>query len=233
MNYITFAGVSSSDYKIGISGSGTYGAPERDIETVSVPGRSGDLYIDNNRFKNITVTYPAFISSDFGKRFGGFRAFMMSQKGYQRLEDTYHPDEYRLAIFTGPMDPDVKVLNRSGEFDISFNCKPQRWLKSGEEPITLTASGSIFNPTLFDAKPLLRLYGTGTITIGNFGITVSSASTYTDIDCEIMEAYKGSTNCNGNISLTGSDFPKISPGANTVTISGFSSVVIYPRWWTL
>lgn len=233
MNFITFAGVDSSDFNIGISGSGTFSAPERDIEQISVPGRDGDLLFDNGRYKNITVSYPAFISKNFVSKFDAFRAFMMSQRGYQRLEDTYHPGEYRMAEFRGPLNPDVKVLNIAGEFELNFNCKPQRWLKVGEKPITLTATAVIHNPTYYDAKPLIRAYGTGSITIGDNTITVDTADDYTDIDCEIMEAYCGTTNCNDNITLSGDDFPVLEPGDNTVTIADFTSVVIWPRWWTL
>ena len=48
-----------------ISGSGTFNAPEMDITTVEIPGRNGDLTISNNRFRNITVEYPAFIRKQF------------------------------------------------------------------------------------------------------------------------------------------------------------------------
>ena len=50
---------------------------------------------------------------------------------YQRLEDDYHPDEYRMAIFTGPLDFDTRFLNRSGETTLNFNCKPHRYIKAG------------------------------------------------------------------------------------------------------
>lgn len=232
-NYISFAGKDSTEFNIGISGSGTFDAPERDVEQISIPGRSGDLLIDNKRFKNITITYPAFISKNFKQNFDAFKAFMLTNIGYQRLEDTYHPNTYRMAEFRGPINPDVKVLNIAGEFDLSFNCKPQRWLKVGEEPIELTESATVNNPTLYEAKPLIRAYGTGYITIGGETLTVTSADEYTDLDCEAMEAYKESTDCNSNITLSGNEFPVLSSGDNEIIISGFSQVVITPRWWTI
>lgn len=232
-NYISFAEKDSTEFNIGISGSGTFDAPERDIEQISIPGRSGDLLIDNNRFKNITITYPAFISKDFKDNFDAFKAFMLSNIGYQRLEDTYHPNFYRMAEFRGPISPDVKVLNIAGEFDLSFNCKPQKWLKVGEETIELTESTTINNPTLYEAKPLIRAYGTGYITIGDETITVTTADEYTDLDCEAMEAYMGSTDCNSNITLSGDAFPVLSSGDNEIVISGFTQVDITPRWWTI
>ena len=60
--YLTFNGKNSAEFGVWISGGGTYNAPARDVEMVSVPGRNGDISYDNGRFQNVAVTYPAFIS---------------------------------------------------------------------------------------------------------------------------------------------------------------------------
>ena len=64
---------------------------------------------------------------------------------------------------------------------------------------------------------------------------ITSASSYTDIDCDLQECYKDSlaTNCNGNVVLTSGSFPKLNPGTNAVTLSGISKLVITPRYWIL
>ena len=170
MTYLTFNGRDSKDFGVYISGSGTFDAPKRDTEAVAVPGRNGVLLFDNGRYENLTITYPAFISQDFAENFDAFKAFMLSQSGYHRLEDTYHPDEYRLASYEGPLAPEVGAINRYGHFDIVFNCKPQRYLKSGETAVTVARDATITNPTLFDASPLLEVYGYGDITLGNGGV---------------------------------------------------------------
>ena len=66
-NYLIYNGKNTLDFGIGISGSGTFSAPKRDLDTVSVPGRSGDLTMDNGRYNNITVTYPCYMYKDFAK----------------------------------------------------------------------------------------------------------------------------------------------------------------------
>lgn len=134
-NYLTFGGLKSNDHFVWISGEGTYGAPRRDVEYVSVPGRNGNLIIDNGRWENIEVTYPAFIPGDFDSHMNDFRMAMCKKLGYQRLEDTYHPDEFRMASFSEGIQTDMRQWNRSGAFDLVFNCKPQRFLKSGETPL--------------------------------------------------------------------------------------------------
>ena len=64
-------------------------------------------------------------------------------------------------------------------------------------------------------------------------MTITSADQYTDIDCEIMDAYKGATNCNGNIRTTDNKFPVLRAGQNNITKSGISRLEITPRWWTV
>lgn len=137
-NNLIFGGIDTADYGVWITGEGTFAAPERDVEVVSVPGRNGDLIVDNGRWKNIKVTYPAFIPNAFDDLIGPFRSAICKKRGYQRLEDTYHPDEFRMAAFSSGLTPKISgSFNRTGDFDITFNCKPQRFLKSGEDPIQL------------------------------------------------------------------------------------------------
>lgn len=107
-------------------------------------------------------------------------------------------------------------------------------MKSGEDSIDFTGSGILYNRTEFEAKPLLRVFGSGagSVGIGSQTITISSISEYVDIDCEIMDAYKGAVNCNGNVSFT--DDIVLKPGNNNIAKSGnISKVTIIPRWWII
>ena len=230
-NWLTFDGVSTKDFGVYINGAQTYDAPARSREVISVPGRNGDLIIDNGRYENTEVTYHAFIYRDFEVNVEGFRNLLLSRTSYKRIEDTYHPQEFRLGIYSGNFSADVVEWLEAGEFDLTFNCKPQRFLKSGEDAITFTSGGSLLNETMQTAKPLLRVYGTGTFTINGAMMTISSANVYTDIDCDLMDAFKGTTNCNGNISGT---FAALAPGDNAITLgSGITKIEITPRWWVL
>ncbi len=234
-NYLTFDGIQSNTYGVWISGTGTYNAPERDVEFIQIPGKSGDLIVDNGRFNNIEITYPAFISKNFDTRFDTFRALMLSKIGYFTLEDTYHPNEYRKAAIVGGFEAETGPYNKSGRFDITFNCQPQRYLKSGLTTVTFTANGTISNPTAYIAKPLVRVYGYGTVKIGGTTVTIATNSlSYIDLDCDAMDAFYGATNANQYITLSSSQFPALNPGSNGVTKSGnVTRIEITPRWFTL
>ena len=166
----SFDGTSSRNYGVYITGQGVFNAPERNVEMVDIPGRDGAYALDRGNFNNIEVTYPASIvadtEADFADAVSDLRNFLCSKVGYCRLEDEYNPNEYRMAIYKSGLEVSHEGL-QTGEFDITFECKPQRWLTSGETKQTLTSGNAITNPTLFPARPQLQVYGYGDITIGS------------------------------------------------------------------
>lgn len=248
---IFFNGKALSDFGLHCTGKDTFNSPEKDYETVEIPGRNGDLHIFNNRFKNVDLTYKVFIAGDewisggprkdFHLQMQNFRAWMLHSHGYKKLEDTYHPDEYRKALFKGPIETEAIFL-RAGEFDLTFNCMPQRFLKSGDKTFVIKKSnntqkdGEIENVTLFEARPFIRLYGKGRLTIGEVNVDVSSDYTnpYIDIDCDIQDAYYNDINCNKYITLYDGEFFTLKPGANPIKLgTGITKIEIIPRWWTV
>lgn len=233
--WLLFDDIRTDAYGVWISGTGTYNAPERDQEFITIPGRSGNFIVDNGRFENIEVTYPAFIARGFDTLFDPFRAAMLSKRGYKRLEDTYHPDHFRLASFSGPIEANTGTYNRSGSFDLVFNCKPQLYLKSGETAETMTISGRITNPTLYPARPIIRVYGTGALGVGSVTVTIAANPfPYIDLDCEAMDAHSGASNANQYITLSGDDFPTLGPGQTGIALPRtITQVEITPRWWTI
>lgn len=141
---LSFDGKNSRDYGVYITGEAVYNAPERDVELVTIPGRNGSFALDNGRFENIEVTYPAgifaYTEEDFRKAISDFRNLLCSRKGYVRLSDEYNPDEYRMAVYKSGLDVSPAQL-KAGEFDITFDCKPQRFLVSGEEAVEIGVWG--------------------------------------------------------------------------------------------
>lgn len=174
---LEFDGVSSRTYGVYITGEAVYNAPEREVEMISIPGRNGAFALDKGRFENIEVTYSAGIfadtETDFAEAVSDFRNFLCSRKGYVRLQDEYNPNEYRMAVYRSGLEVDSEQL-RAGEFAITFECKPQRFLTSGETAVTVTSGDTLTNPTLFESSPLLQVWGYGDISINSETITVVS-----------------------------------------------------------
>lgn len=176
-NSLIFGGVNSLDYGIYITGEAVYNAPERAVELVSIPGRDGALVLDKGYYENIEVTYPAGTygndQTSFAERVRAFRNAVASKKGYQRLTDTYNENEYRLALFVNGIEAEVKGNGRAGEFELIFNCKPQRFLMSGEATAEVADGEEFFNPTPFEASPLIMAEGYGTLTFNGYEIKIA------------------------------------------------------------
>lgn len=231
-NYLTFGSISTSSYHCFISGSGTFDAPEREYELIDVPGRDGALVGLEHRFQNIDVTYPAFIVTNFNTNMASLRSALLSQIGYQKLSDTYHTDEFRKALFTGEIKVDADHL-RAGQFDLVFNCKPQRYLTSGETKTTIVSTnGSITNPTLFPSLPLITVTGYGDLYINSQKITIANVYASVTIDSEMGDCYSGVNNANHAVTFQGNEFPTLVAGANATQMANtITKLEITPRWW--
>ena len=89
----------------------------------------------------------------------------------------------------------------------------------------------LLNPTLQNAKPLIEITGTGTITINDSEMVLDENTSSVIVDCEMEDAYEGTINRNGNLHVT-NGFPVLKAGENTVVVEG-CSIKLTPRWWRL
>ena len=177
---LIFGEVSALDYGIYIRGSGVYNAPARAVELIDIPGRNGSLTIDKGHYENITIEYPCFTHAEdqvaFRQKLNAFKNAILSQTGYQKLTDTYQPDEYRIALYASGLEVEPTTFNRSGDFTLKFNCKPQRYLSSGQQPIEVNDDDVVVNPTLYESSPLLMVEGYGDIEFNGYTINLVDGS---------------------------------------------------------
>ena len=173
----TFDGESSADYDVYLTGVGVFDSPERDVEMIEILGRNGNFALDRGRFRNVSVKYKIGMydlnESNFATKVSAFRNWLCSKVGYVRLSDDYNPNEYRMAVYASGFELKHDFLI-AGEAEITFDCKPQRWLTSGETATAVTSGGTLTNPTLFEASPLLEVVGYGNININGAEISVEN-----------------------------------------------------------
>lgn len=246
MGNVIFDGVSSLDLGIQVEHPPAYVIPEREYETVSIPGRNGDIFIDKGSYKNYDQPYEIAIGDlnrDFTELAERISMWLHPKPGYCRLEDSYSPDYYRLAMFNSEVDIE-NILFHAGRVTVNFNCKPQRYLKRGERSVIFSGSGTktLKNPTLQTASPIitLTLSSSSTSTASNFQIGSYTGSvkgvTSIVIDSELQDCYdiSGITNLNDKVTLGSGGFPKLVPGNNEISFSGYiTKMEVIPKWWTL
>ena len=141
----TFDGKSTREFGVYTTGKDVFNSPERAVEMISIPGRDGEYALDQGNFKNIEVNYRAGIvtdsTTDFAEAISNFRNWLASRKGYCRLTDEYNTEEYRMAVFKNAIALEHEGL-LTDEFDVTFDCKPQRYLAIGEELTEIGAWGN-------------------------------------------------------------------------------------------
>lgn len=225
--------INCKDYGVFVSDAGIYASPEPDYTSYEIAGRNGDLHINNGRYKNVDITYQAFIAHEFEDRFVPFRSAILSQEGYVRIEDDFQKDMYRLGRLKSGIEGKIKLARGIGTFELEFDCKPQWYLKSGENETVFTENGSILNPTVFPSKPLIRVYGKGTVTVGTNVFVINAAGTeFIEIDTDSKQAYEGVANRNSNIKVN--QWGSLTSGNNTITLgTGITKVTVKPRWYEL
>ena len=241
---IKWGGEDSTNYGIVVRESPVFDKPKRKQTVFSVPGRNGSILFQQDAFEDVVRTYKVWVSEDMQEDSGGVvsgllperisavTAWLNSKKGYQELEDSFEPDFFRLAYYSGD-DSFSDDLLQYGEAELRFVCRPERFLKTGKTAVTVTNGATMTNPTKFDAKPLIHIEGSGnvTVTFGGQSIT-ADVFDYINIDCDTMNAYRLTTE-NRNDKITGS-FPSLLSGDNTITISGTTTLVtITPRYFTI
>lgn len=232
---LEFDGINSTDNGIFITGEAVYNAPEREVEMISIPGRNGAFALDKGRYENITVTYPAGAfgtdQEEFARKIRSFRNLLASKNGYKRLVDTYHPDEYRMGIFKDAFEVEAVSNSKAGEFNIVFDCKPQRYLMSGEAKLSVNDGDMIYNPTPFESSPLLEVEGYGTIGFNGYEIELDNGYLgYTEIQKTFQFTPPLSKQLTSSLFNSTDDITvsrlAVRWGLNALDFNGFKSIIL-------
>ena len=238
--YLTFDGVASNTLGIILTKAPERPIPERKVDRVSVPGRNGDIIIEQDAWENVTLSYEIAyggnVFGDYSEDTGVIAAWLHGSSGYRRLEDTFDADHYRLATVIRDHDTE-SILARIGRATLEFDADPRRFLKSGETEITVASGDTLENPTVFTAKPRIEVLGTedgaGTITIGSKTISINQIADGMVLDCEHEKATDTAGTLNYSLRVSGS-YPVLAAGEQEITFTGdITSLKIIPNWWEL
>lgn len=230
---ITWHGVPSTEAPVVVEHPPGRVVPKRRMEIIDVPGRNGPVIISEDAFESVPQVYEVHIPPGVPDLALAIRGVIdwLCYPGYNRLEDSYEPEVYRIAFFEG--DTEIEnILNKAGKAEIEFTCKPERWLKVGEVPIVMTAATTLTNPTTRTAKPLITVKGSGSgvLKVGTYTLNLTDCNGVV-LDCDNEDVYKNGVNKNSTV--TG-DFPKLPAGSTNITWSGgITGLTVVPRWWTL
>lgn len=209
------------------------------VESQNVPGRNGALIYEYNSFKNRIGSALCYcLDDDVEMMIRAVNKFLFSKTGYRRLETSDDPYHFWLARISSGARIEQRA-RKLAPFEIVFDCKPQRFLKSGEVEANFSVAAEnkiIYNHTGFKSKPLIKVYGSGagTLKVGDRTVEIGQSGVSPVIlDCDTQNAYSSSYK-NLNKYVNAPEFPILIAGENKIVMSGnISTVEIVPRWWEL
>jgi phage-related protein len=126
LEYFTFGGTSSASFNFIIVDNDNLSGFENDFELVSVPGRTGDLIINNGRKKNKEINIKAYVDleglGDAKTVANNINNWLTGEVAYKPL--TFSDDLIKYeAIVVGAISI-TEVIEGMLEISFKFNCKP-------------------------------------------------------------------------------------------------------------
>ena len=243
---ITYRGVDLyTQYGLIVQKQNALSAPERDVESVEVPGRNGNLILDKGRFKNRPLSYTMVIAPWLASTAAplidtarGLRNWLLSEYGYGQLLDSKTPGYFAQAAYYAAFDI-TEIAPEAGTVPLQFDAKPYYYSLAGQAAVAATGSPyTLTNPEYFAALPYIKLTGSGTGTLavtnaaGQKIFQFTGLSGYIELDSEQKTVFKGTQPAGTNMITI--DFPVLTPGSNVLEFTGgITRLDITPRWCSL
>lgn len=168
LSSFTYNGHSSEEFGIRIEKKPVLNRSARKFQSASVPGRNGNIYQLEDAWSEVIQPYEIFAGEkEEGAAVPSFTAIMEwlnSAAGYAKLEDTYDPDHYRMAVFVDSTNI-ASAWHDFGRATINFRCRPEHYI--AQDPLEVENGDIITNPTNHVAHPMITLTGGGTRSLLN------------------------------------------------------------------
>lgn len=215
----------SDEMGLSVSIRTTQTSPSYDVEFERVPGRDGDLVMDNKRFNSFV--YPihtyARTTNNINVVANEISKWLKQDIRYKDLELAWDPNYLYKAIFFEQYDIE-EMLHHFGRVALNFRCHPIKFLKSGRTKVNVTNGMTLLNPENRNAKPLIKITGSGNITLKNNGadwIVLRAVDGNITVDSALKTIYKNNTEqFNKMASILNPLFPELKPGNNVITWTG-------------
>ena len=125
LEHFTFGGTSSASFNFIIVKNDNLNSFENDFELIEIPGRSGDLVIDNKRKKNKEINIEAYADieelGDAHTVAKNIKQWLQGEVKYKTLTFSNDLIEYK-AIVKGPIEI-VEEVEGLLNINFKFSCK--------------------------------------------------------------------------------------------------------------
>ena len=226
-NYIIFNGKSSEDIKgLIIQELPSISRPKVRTESIVIDGKDGDVVTElGYQSYNKSMSIGLNMQADLDEVMNYF-----SGKG--KVIFSNEPDKEYTVIIDDKIDYNRLVKFRTA--NVKFHVQPFKYLVD-EAPFIFDIddeeSVKVANQGYIDSKPVITIWGTGTVTLTVNNVDVCTLDfnndAYLTVDSLEEECYKDLTLKNRQ--MTG-QFPKLRPGINTITWDGtITKIKVEPK----
>ncbi len=239
INNFTYNGINSyDDMNMIIKARPIVTTTRRRITPTAVPGRTGDILVDDNGYENFEKTYSVAILADdepIEVLIQKIKRWLFGDVNYHKLEDTYD-EQYFYKAYVDSAVTITPITKKLAEADIIFNCKAFKYSKSGLQPNIFTSAGVLVNREAFNSLPTIQLFGSGAVTlsINNRSYYIKSCTNGMILNSEINQAYTADETKLLNNDINFTDFPVLDSGYNNISwVGNVSKILITPNWRSL
>ena len=210
----TFNGTASTAYDIIVKKLPVITTPERDIESIKIDGRNGNLHIDNETYNSYNATMEIIINDL--TELDAIKAWLT---GIGTISFSHIADRQFTAVIKNQLSYDMYAYS-SKVVPIQMELSPIG-LSTTETEVTKTTSPATFTVGgTYATKPTLEVIATGavSITLNDTTFTLSNceAEPYV-VDCDLQNVTKSDVNVNNEFY---GDFPELIVGTNNLSWTG-------------
>lgn len=233
--YFQIGNKKSLDFGLLISDELSFSSPEIRGNFVTIEGQDGEVYLTNGNIKNLQKSFQVYLDSseDIQNQVTRISNWLKGNAEWQLLTFSGDPEYRYVCIFVDEYDIDA-TLGELGKGVLTFQVKPYKFLKTGLQ--TTTLGSVVTNPTNRNARPRLKITGTGTISIqiGRERLALQNMDGGIIVD----SLYTTVTNLSETKSLWNKvisyPLPVIRPGRQSIYTTGnVTKIEIIPRWEVL
>lgn len=221
--YFIYNGINSKDMGVVLKALPPITRPKKRIETITVPGRNGNLYIDENCYEPIIISLECTLKKDVAPR--RITEWLVE---FGTITFSDEVDKFYKATIINSI-PLSRIFRVYREFIIQLELQP---IALSNQEYTYNCNNNNMNTLEIECSaemyPYIKVTGSGDVqlNINNKICTLKIDESYIELDSELQNAYKGTTNKNNKMN---GDFPILVPGKNTIQITGNASMQIKYR----
>lgn len=233
MGSFTFNGVSSTTHGLRVTSDYVINSTGNDVETVSVPGRDGDLLISKNRLKSVTIELPCTVLSS--RKLTDAESDIsnwLNVDGYKDLTLSWDPDFIYRSAFIETFEI-ASLMRQFGKVKLNFLTYPVKFYKQGRTTQTLSNGATVNGIGNVNAKPIITLVGSGdcTLTINGRKTKLRAVQNTITLDMQARQVFSGNLPAWDKVVRAPQyQMPYLDAGRNLISWDGDFTVKMAPYW---